>query len=34
MDARRENKAYFLVIPVDKTVHSEKDAAMLIVRVK
>lgn len=25
--ARRENKAYFLVIPVDKTVHSEKDAA-------
>ena len=27
MDARRENKAYFLVIPVDKTVHSKKDAA-------
>ena len=25
--ARRENKVYFLVIPVDKTVHSEKDAA-------
>lgn len=25
--ARRENKAYFLVIPVDKTVHSKKDAA-------
>ena len=25
--ARRENKAYFLVIPVDKTVHSEKDVA-------
>ena len=25
--AQRENKAYFLVIPVDKTVHSEKDVA-------